>query len=253
MHYLYTGTFQTLQSQDNDDKTAQLRRNVLLYCIATNYGLSDLATLGREKIQNTEGEVAIFDTLNIIKKAFQTMLEDDADLTPYIKREIKTAFEIDSGFLEKDTFIELFGEAKHFDRILMRIAAELFTERMAAISENTQLTSNGSSSEAIDAPGNSSRLSQQETLSEEPAATIIEERAVPEKAPTDCVESYAMEYATCEALPPKKCSVCEDPPKCEKPARFIWDTWGTWGTWGQLSKVAAPSEEPSSGPNARLG
>lgn len=70
VHYLYTGTYQTPQSQDNDDKITELRRNVSLYCIAIKYGLAGLATLAREKIQNIKGgEVAVFDTLGIMKEA----------------------------------------------------------------------------------------------------------------------------------------------------------------------------------------
>lgn len=241
VHYLYTGTYQTLQSQDNDDKITELRRKVLLYGIAFKYGLAGLAKLARENIQSdAEGEVAIFDVLGILKEAFQTMLEDDAGLTPYIKREIKTAFEIDSGLFEKDTFIELFGEAKHFDRILMRIVAELFAEKMAAIYENPQLTTiDGSSSEAIDAPESSSRLSRHETLREELAAMIIEECAV--------------EYAECEvpvAVPVERAmeyAVCEDPPNCEEPVPFDWNTWG------QPWKTDAPSKEPTSVPPEEAG
>lgn len=202
MHYLYTGTYQTPQSQDSDEKITELRRNVCLYCTAIKYGLAGLATLAREKIQNIKGEVAVFDTLGIIKEAYQTMLGDDAGLTPYMKGEIKTAFEIDPGLFEKDTFVELFGEAKQFDRILMRTVAELFAEKMAAIYENTQLTINGSANEAI-VPENSTRLSQHETLREELEATIIEESAVEYaecEVPTEAPEEYAVENAECEAL-----------------------------------------------------
>ncbi|MCJ1347972.1 hypothetical protein MMC31_006202 [Peltigera leucophlebia] len=216
VHYLHTGTYQTLQSQDDGDKITELRRNVRLYGVAIKYGLAGLATLAQEKIENIR-EVAIFDSLGIIKEAFQTLLEDYAGLNPYIKREIKTAFEIDARLFEKDTFIELFGEAKHFDRILMRIVAELFAEKMAAIHENTQLTINGSSTEAIDATENSTRLSQPETLHEEFATMIIEECTMeyPEaEAPAEAPAECAVEYAVCEVLascdePAVECAVCE--------------------------------------------
>lgn len=133
------------------------------------------------------------------------MLGDDAGLTPYMKGEIKTAFEIDSGLFEKDTFIELFGEAKQFDRILMRIVAELFAEKIAAIYENTLLTIKRSANEAI-APKNSTRLSQHETLREVLEAVVIEESAeyVVKDAecgvPTEAPEEYNVEYAVYGAL-----------------------------------------------------
>ena len=271
MHYLYTGTYQTPYSQENGDKITELRRNVCLYCTAIKYGLAGLATLAQEKIQNIKGgEVAVFDTLGIIKEAYQTMLGDDAGLTQYMKGEIKTAFEIDSGLFKKDSFIELFGEAKRFDRILMRIVAELFAEKIAAIYENTQLTINGSANDAI-APENYTRLPQHETLREELETVIIEESAVeytecdvPAEAPTEYKMEYAVKDAECEvptADPEEYAVECavygaqswsveaaakamrEDLPECKKHAPFSWD----WGAAAPSKKSPpAPVEEHNS-------
>lgn len=157
MHYLYTGTFQKLQSpEDDDDLTAELKNNVHLYGVGDKYGFAGLKGLALEKIQNKEGLVDIFDILETIKEASKTLLEDDLGLKPYIKRELKAAFESDDALFGKERFIELFGEAKHFDRILMRIVADIYSEKIAQISQNTPAVSNGSPVEAIFTTGTSS-------------------------------------------------------------------------------------------------
>lgn len=157
MHYLYTGTFQKLQSpEDDDDLTAELKNNVHLYGVGDKYGLAGLKGLALEKIQNNEGLVDIFDILETIKEASKTLLEDDLGLKPYIKRELKAAFESDDALFGKERFIELFGEAKHFDKILMRIVADIYSEKIAQISQNTPAVSNGSPVEAIFTTGTSS-------------------------------------------------------------------------------------------------
>lgn len=157
VHYLYTGTFQTLQSpEDDDDLTAELKKNVHLYGVANKYGLAGLKGLALEKIQNQEGLGDIFDILETIKEASKTLLKDDLGLKPYIKRELEVAFESDNALFGKERFIELFGEAKQFDRILMRIVADIYSEKIAQISQNTPAVSNGSPVEAIFITGTSS-------------------------------------------------------------------------------------------------
>lgn len=169
VHYLYTGTFQKLQSPDDDELAVELEKNVNLYGVAAEYGLTGLKELVLEKIQNKQGLGDIFDILDTIKKASKTLLKDDLGLKPYIKRELKTAFESDDTLFGKERFIELFGEAKQFDRILMRIVAEIYSEKIAQISQNTPAVTNGSLAEAMSTTETSSPPSRYETLREEPA------------------------------------------------------------------------------------
>lgn len=183
VHYLYTGTFQKLQSLEDDayDLTAELEENVHLYGIATKYGLAGLRELVLEKIQNQEGLGAIFDILDTIKEAYKTHLEDDLGLKPYIKRELKAAFESDNTLFEKERFLELFGEAKQFDRILMRSVTEIYSEKIATISQNTPVTNDGSPVESVFTPDLSSPRSRNENLRGEPEAVSYEEPAGCEK------------------------------------------------------------------------
>lgn len=73
VHYLYTGTFQKLQSPEDEDLKAELKNNVHLYGVAANYGLAGLKELVLEKIQTQEGSGDIFDTLDAIKEGFKTL------------------------------------------------------------------------------------------------------------------------------------------------------------------------------------
>lgn len=191
VHYLYTGTFQKLQSSEDDDLTTGLQKNVHLYGVAAMYGLAGLKGLALEKIQNKEGLGDIFDILETIKEASKTFLKDDLGLKPYIKGELKAAFESDDTLFGKERFIELFGEAKQFDRILMRIVADIYSEKIAQISQNTPAVINGSPVEAIFTTGMASPCP---PLLEEPASVRYEE-------PAGYRELYERENP----------SVCEDP------------------------------------------
>lgn len=169
VHYLYTGTFQKLQSSEDDDLTTELKKNVHLYGIAAKYGLAGLGELALEKIQNKERLGDIFDILETIKEAFKTFLNDVLGLKPYIMRELKAAFESDDTLFGKQRFIELFGEAKQFDQILMRTVAEIYSEKIAHISQNNPAIINESPVEAIFTTRAPSPLSGHEALREEPA------------------------------------------------------------------------------------
>lgn len=158
--------------------TTELKNNVHLYGIATMYGLAGLKELVLEEIQNLEGLGDIFDILETIKEASKSLLEGDLGLKPYIKRELKAAFESDDTMFEKERFLELFGEAKQFDKILMRIVTEIYGEKIAHISQNTPVIINGSLVEAIFTTELSSPRSRNEILCGEPA---IEEPAGCEK------------------------------------------------------------------------
>jgi hypothetical protein len=148
VHYLYTGTYETLQSQDSEDKTAECRRNTHLYAIATKYDLAGLRMAARQNIQSTQGGVAIIDVLNIAKDVFQILLETDVWFTLYVKTEVEAALKVDESLFAKTRFLELIGEVKSFDRSLMEIVGEIYinniaiTARLSADSRG-DLTSSG--------------------------------------------------------------------------------------------------------------
>lgn len=69
--------------------------------------------------------------------------------TRYIKMEVEAALIIDEGLFTIRQFLEFIGEVINFDRILIKIIAEICTEKIAIIAQNTQNTIDGSCSEAI--------------------------------------------------------------------------------------------------------
>lgn len=175
--------------------TADLKKNVHLYGVAVKYGLSGLKELALEKIQNKEGLGDIYDILETIKEASKTLLEDDLGLKPYIERELKAAFDSDDTLFGKERFIELFGEAKQFDRILMRIIADIYSEKIAQIYQNRPAVVNGSPPEVIFATETSSICSH---LLEEPATEKCEEpngygELFKYEKPSECEDPFTFE------------------------------------------------------------
>ncbi len=207
VHYLYTGTYETLQSQDSEDKTAECRRNTHLYAIATKYDLAGLRMVARQNIQSTQGGVAIIDVLNIAKDVFQILLETDVWFTLYVKTEVEAALKSDESLFAKTHFLELIGEVKSFDRSLMEIVGEIYINNIA-------ITARLSAEETSRGDLTSSGLSKLIAL-EEPA--VCDELPPCEELPYETApcEVVPCEEVPCEAAP---CEVvpCEEVPYKEE-------------------------------------
>ncbi|KAI4153968.1 MAG: hypothetical protein LQ340_001962 [Diploschistes diacapsis] len=167
VHYLYTGTYETLQSKDTEDKTAELRRNAHLYGIATKYDLTGLKLLAQTEIEKTQGVVAIIDFLNIAKDVFQILLEKDDWFTLHVKAEIERALEVDESLFRNIGFLELVGEVKSFDKFLVEIMGRIYIDNIAVMARKTQSPTNTSSSKLAFTPESSS-ISANEKSYDEP-------------------------------------------------------------------------------------
>ena len=75
VHYLFTGNYETLQSQTADDQLVEFKRNVNLHSIATKYGLSRLTTIARENLQKHAEGLAIFDILDTAREVYRIVPE----------------------------------------------------------------------------------------------------------------------------------------------------------------------------------
>src|SRR6266516_1935950 len=136
VHYLYTGTYQTLKSQDisGDAKIkrfAEYKRNIGLYCVARMYGLGGLESLTKTNIENLGVGIPIFDLLDIAKDAYYKLSDDEVWFTDYLKAKIKQEFEADKMMFTSPKFIDCFGSVGRFDKALVKILVETCTEKIA--------------------------------------------------------------------------------------------------------------------------
>ncbi|KAL6708710.1 hypothetical protein ACN47E_002406 [Coniothyrium glycines] len=122
VHYLYTGTYQTLNDVDTslvDDTHVEFKRAVLAYITAQTHELLALEQLAQHEIERFGANMDIFEVVEAVSDVFAKVPGDDTWLQGYIEGKVKMAFEDDeTTFVRKD----LFGSIE--DVKLMRVLAK---------------------------------------------------------------------------------------------------------------------------------
>lgn len=148
LHYLYTGTYQTLKPREvsviTSDKTTghkgnnkacdterllEYKRGVRLYCVAKTYDLCQLEMLSIDQIESFDDVISIWDTLDIAEEAYRKLPDHDWWFTMYLQQKMQAAISKDHHFLTRNKLQGRIGRVARFDKALMMIIAEIYTER----------------------------------------------------------------------------------------------------------------------------
>ncbi len=202
VHYLYTGKY---KPQVNDDKVAAFQFTAQLYGIGLKYHMAGLSQMLQTHVYDTAKTLTILDVMGVAQKVCETLSEEDGWLRGILKGKLKAALTIDKHLTTKASFLKFIGTAGIFDRMLMRIVAEIYKEQILEMYHPTPSWSIPSSNDAPEDPQSfeESNLGQDATgeiarLYDEPAP--CEEAAVPydepEETVTDCDEPAYGEQAT---------------------------------------------------------
>jgi hypothetical protein len=108
MHYLYTGKYQTLDTQASSDKVIPegYKLGTCVYCAAVRYKLPGLAELAKEKIASFDDDVSIFDVLAVARNyVFPLLPEEDAWYPTYVESALNSAMVEDPEPFRKPDFI----------------------------------------------------------------------------------------------------------------------------------------------------
>jgi hypothetical protein len=108
VHYLYTGKYQSLNTQASPDKVIPegYRLSACVYCAAVRYKLPGLAELAKEKIASFDDDVSIFDVLAVARDhAFPLLLEEDTWYPAYVEGALNSAMAEDPEPFRKPDFI----------------------------------------------------------------------------------------------------------------------------------------------------
>jgi hypothetical protein len=130
VHYLYTGTYQTLKLQgvsDLSDSTTEYRRACLVYCTARLYELDSLAEHAVQNMKLFEKGLSIFQILKIARDVYPKLLGDEIWFPKYLKTKIEIAFEADITIFAQEQFLNHFGEAASFNKVLVEIIVGILT------------------------------------------------------------------------------------------------------------------------------
>lgn len=146
VHYLYTGSYQTLKPKDvsaaasddptgregngkagNLDRLLEYKRSARLYCVAKTYGLFRLETLSMVRIESFKDGISIWDTLDIAEEAYKKLPNDAIWFSMYLKGKMQAAMNEDKHILTRKKFLGRIGRVTEFDRGLMKIIAQIYT------------------------------------------------------------------------------------------------------------------------------
>jgi hypothetical protein len=138
VHYLYTGTYQTLKLEgisDLSDSETEYRRAGLVYCTARLYGLDRLAEHAMQNMELFEKDLSAFQVLDTARELYPKLPADEIWFPEHLKAKIETAFEADQTIFTQDQFLSRIGNAATFTRALVKMIAEIYNEKITIIAK----------------------------------------------------------------------------------------------------------------------
>ncbi|KAB8079105.1 hypothetical protein BDV29DRAFT_112192 [Aspergillus leporis] len=192
VHYLYTGEYETLRDSPDPStpkRTTEYRRSVLVYLAARKYGLEGLESHAKHYMEVFDRDVPTSDILRIARSIYSRLPKDDTWFQEYVRVKVEDEFEADSGAFKRDWFLGGFGRDAGFDRLLVRIVVDVYSEKLAAAVDFGRFQNGGRHIVHSMANGDAVRIVE-ETIHEEPEPEEEEEEpafedVVPEVEPYD--------------------------------------------------------------------
>ncbi|PYI07242.1 hypothetical protein BO78DRAFT_367131 [Aspergillus sclerotiicarbonarius CBS 121057] len=266
VHYLHTGTYQTLR-QGGDWTKTEYRRSVLAYSAASKYELRGLLILAKKYMQKLDKDLSIFDILSVARKAFGKIPDyDQWFFSTYIKSRLAAAFDEDEDLFESPRFQYLLGAEPGFVTCLVQAMVAIYEAKISELKQFPRINGvhdgegegmNGEDDSGYTAsPGrgyNKAVIFIEETLSDRPPSEEPISEAYPESVPDDTGpmeafpaltdDVYVPETHTEERYAPADEPIAEEPfPKTQAqdqthseerenaPATDRWNAWRGWAS-----------------------
>ena len=159
VHYLHTGTYQTLRPRSTDRPSRQiweLRTSIQTYATARAYELDGLMRLAESKINRFGNGLSLPALLEVARDAYPTLTEGDEWFIDYLRSRIRPHLKDPKSLLGSDLLDQISGILSPH-KVLLRTVLELFCERIAVRPESagSPLTSPGGSRPVTPHPPNS--------------------------------------------------------------------------------------------------
>jgi hypothetical protein len=131
VHYLYTGTYQTLEAKGEDAMAPahiELKQALLTFVLASAYELQDLESLAKEQIETYGSRMALVQVLGTVKEEFSKMTW--CWFHEYLQVRADEQFELDFTIFKSKAFNESVGEGT-LHRFMTSHLLERFSEELA--------------------------------------------------------------------------------------------------------------------------
>ncbi|KAK6222512.1 hypothetical protein QIS74_04214 [Colletotrichum tabaci] len=140
IHYLHTGTWQTLQGKyplDTARNPTQLGTSLHVYAAARTYKLPWLLALAEARISRYAVASPALEILVLASDACQLLGEDDRWFSDFIKLHVQQLFE-DPASLDKIGFLKCFDSATPYSKMLVKLMIEICCEKSTFVYPESQ-------------------------------------------------------------------------------------------------------------------
>jgi hypothetical protein len=130
VHYLYTGTYQTLEAKGEVAATpahTKFKQALLTFVLASAYELQDLERLAKEQIEIYGSHMALVEVLDTVRKEFSKVAS--SWFHKYLQARAKEQFDLDHTFFTSKAFIESVGKGT-LHRFMTCHLLEIFSEKL---------------------------------------------------------------------------------------------------------------------------
>ena len=134
IHYIYTGQYQTLglESVPFDLRaTTEFKRGVLAYCAALLCGIESLEVLTREKMEESNKDLSLFDMQRVVEEVTPKLPRNDKWFPEHMQRWIKAKMVDDDTLITEGRLLDVIGRSALFDRAVVKGVAEMYSEQAA--------------------------------------------------------------------------------------------------------------------------
>jgi hypothetical protein len=138
VHYLYTGTYQTLKPQGilgPPDNTTEYGRSILVYYTARSYGLDLLAEHAIRNMELFDKGLSIFQILDVARYIYSKLHGDEMLPPDYLRTKMEAVFKVDGTIFAQQQFLNYIGEATTFNKALVKIMVGIYTDKITSMSE----------------------------------------------------------------------------------------------------------------------
>lgn len=139
MHFLYSGTYETLDSpleEGTSDVAREHKRSILVYQASRSYGLSDLEVMAKEKIKRLGKEIPIREILEATRDVFSSLPADETWLPDYLEESLQRLLK--SGRHDLGELYDTLGQDHGFDNTVMKIMLEILSTRLLSLDNAPQ-------------------------------------------------------------------------------------------------------------------
>ncbi|KAK2009149.1 hypothetical protein LZ32DRAFT_590824 [Colletotrichum eremochloae] len=127
IHYLHTGTWQTLDDTDLSDGARHLKRlevSLHVYATAQTYNLPGLAEIAKEEVSRYEEVLPALQILVLASDACQLLGDDDVWFSAFIKLRVEQLFG-DAASLDRTRLLTCFDTATPYSKMLISFIVEI--------------------------------------------------------------------------------------------------------------------------------